>query len=136
MKMVEIKLQAKSKEAVELISTISVEQLTENSFRMTCNEVLFEDLPLGTEFETISIKKDLHEILRITKKSTYITKRYMLSSKYNQSDYQVIGDQITKHGGHWQVDFGSIATVNIPPNYLEEYDRLIQSLNLDSLETA
>lgn len=135
MKTIEIKLQSQSEELGKYISSTIVEQVAQNIFRMICNDLLIRELTFGTEFETKVNDEGLHEIVKIVKKSPFITKRYMLTSKYNQSDYRVIGDEIKKYGGNWQVDFGSIASVNIPPNYLEEYETLIQSLNLKFMET-
>lgn len=133
MKTVEIKLQSEA--LGKYTSSIIVEQIAQNVFKMICNDLLIEELTFATEFETKVNNEGLHEIVKIVKKSPFITKRYMLTSKYNESDYRVIGDEIEKHGGNWQVDFGSIASVNIPPNYLEEYETLIQSLNLKIMET-
>lgn len=133
MKTVEIKLQSEA--LGKYTSSIIVEQIAQNVFKMICNDLLIEELTFATEFETKVNNEGLHAIVKIVKKSPFITKRYMLTSKYNESDYRVIGDEIEKHGGNWQVDFGSIASVNIPPNYLEEYETLIQSLNLKIMET-
>ena len=106
------------------ISTMYVEQISRSKFRMVDNDVLNCRLVLGTEFETRVNKDGLHEIIRITKESDFITRRFMLNSQFQESDYRFLGDEIVKHGAFWQVDFGSIATVNIPRQ---------STLNLDEI---
>lgn len=97
-------------------TTIYVERISESKFRMIDNDIFNCQLTLGTEFETRINETGKHEITRITKKSEYITRRFMLTPQFKTADYQVLGDEIIKHGGFWQVDFGSIATINLPQN--------------------
>jgi hypothetical protein len=97
-----------------LTARIYVEPLSDNIFRTTANELFNSDLTLGTEFETRINKEGKHEIIRISKKSEYVTKRFLLNSQFNESEYRILGDEIIKQGGYWQVDFGNIATINLP----------------------
>jgi len=98
----------------KMSTTIYVDKVSENIFRAVENELFNFRLTLGTEFETRINKEGKHEIIRIVKDSDYITKRFFLTSQFTQSEYRLLGDEIMKCGGFWQVDFGGIATVNLP----------------------
>jgi hypothetical protein len=37
-----------------------------------------------------------------------------------------LGDEIIKHGGFWQVDFGGIATVNLPKDCKLDLERIFK----------
>lgn len=112
------------------ITTTYVEQLPENKFRMTENDVFNYQLTKGTEFETRINKEKNHEITRITKKSEFITRRFLLSLNYKSSEYVMLGCELMKRGGFWQVDFGGIATVNIPNNFEFDVDQVMKDLDL------
>lgn len=111
-----------------------VEQLSENKFRMTDNDIFNCRLTKGTEFETRINKKGLHEIVKIIKDSDFITRRFFLSPLYKESDYRVLGKELTKRGGFWQVDFGGIATVNIPKDVEFNIDEVMKELDLNLTE--
>jgi hypothetical protein len=98
----------------KMSTNIYVDKISDNIFRALQNELFNCRLTLGTEFETRINNDGKHEIVRIVKDSDYITKRFFLSSQFKQSEYMLLGDEIVKYGGHWQVDFGGIATVNLP----------------------
>lgn len=116
------------------ISTIYVEQISESKFRMVDNHVFNCRLVLGTEFETRINKDGLHEITRITKDSEYITRRFMLNSQFQEADYLLLGDEIMKQGGFWQVDFGSIATVNLPKESTLDLDEIFRIFDFHPAE--
>jgi len=97
-----------------VLSTISVERIGENRFRTTANEIIDNRLTYRTEFETTQNYKNQHEISSVDKNSDYITRRFYLTPKFKESEYKLLGDEIMKEGGFWQVDFGSMVTVNIP----------------------
>ncbi len=42
----------------------------------------------------------------------------------------MLGEELTKKGGFWQVDLGSIATVNIPRNFEFDINQVIKDLEL------
>ena len=116
------------------ISTMYVEQISDSKFRMVDNDVFNCRLVLGTEFETRINKDGLHEIIRITKESDYVTKRFMLNSQFQEADYRVLGDEIMKQGGFWQVDFGSIATVNLPKESTLDLDEIFRIFDFHPAE--
>ncbi|MEI7583167.1 hypothetical protein [Runella sp.] len=37
-----------------------------------------------------------------------------MTTQFKESEYRLLGDEIIKHGGFWQVDLGGIATINLP----------------------
>jgi len=130
-KEVEIKLYDKREKST---TTLYVEQLAENKFRMTENDIFNCRLTKGTEFETRINKEGNHEIVKITKDSDFITRRFFLSPEYKESDYRVLGDELTKRGGFWQVDFGGIVTVNIPKDFEFDVDQVMKDLDLKLAE--
>jgi len=101
---------------------------------MTDNDLFNCHLTKGTEFETRINKDGHHEIVKILKNSEFITRRFFLSPKYKESDYRVLGEELTKRGGFWQVDFGGIATVNIPKNFEFNIDQVMKELDLKLTE--
>ena len=111
-------------------TTLYVEQLTDNKFRMIDNDLFNCRLTLGTEFETRLNKDGQYEIIRITKESNFITRRFLLSSPYTESDYRILGDELIKRGGYWQVDMGGIATINIPKDFEYDIDLVMKDLDL------
>ena len=126
-KEVEIELYDKRERST---ATLYVEQLAENKFRMTDNDLWNCRLTLGTEFETRINAEGKHEIIRITKDSNFITRRFFLNPKYKESEYRMLGDELMKRGGFWQVDFGGIATVNIPKDLEYDVDKVMNDLDL------
>lgn len=112
-------------------TTMYVDKVSENVFRAVENEIFNCFLTLGTEFETRINKDGKHEIVRIVKESNYITRRFFLTSQFNESEYRLLGDEIIKHGGFWQVDFGGIATVNLPKDCELDLDKVFKAFNFN-----
>ncbi len=127
MESVEIKIYDKRERST---ATLEVEQIGENKFRMIDNDIWNCMLTLGTEFETRINKEGLHEIIKITKQSEFLTRRFFLSPRYKESDYRFLGDELAKRGGFWQVDFGGIATINIPKDFEFDVDEILQALDI------
>ncbi len=115
-------------------TTLNVERLAENKFRMTDNDFCNPKLTLGTEFETEINENGMHEVKKITKESEFITRRFGLTPNHKESDYQMLGEELTKRGGFWQVDLGSIATINIPKDFEFDIDQVISDLDLKLVE--
>jgi hypothetical protein len=113
----------------KLTTSIPVEQLSGNVFRTTENELFNCNLTRGTEFETRLNKEGKHEIVRITKESEYTTRRFSLTAQFNESEYRLLGDEIMKQGGFWQVDFGSIATINLPKDCKLDLDEVFRAFD-------
>ena len=91
-------------------------------------------LTKGTEFFTRINDDGNHEIIKITKESDFQTRRFFLSPKYKESDYRMLGNELAKRGGFWQVDFGGIATVNIPKDFEYDFDQVMRELDLNLTE--
>jgi hypothetical protein len=127
MKEVEIEVYDKRE---KVTTTLCVEQITKNQFRMIDNDLFNNQLTLGVEFETKINSKNKHEVVKILKKSEFITRRFSLQPNYKESDYRMLGDELTKRGGFWQVDLGSIATVNIPKSFEFDINQVIKDLEL------
>lgn len=117
-----------------LTTTIQVEQLSDNIYRTIENEIFNFRLTLGTEFETRINKDGKHEIIRIVKDSDYITRRFFLTSQFKESEYKILGDEIMKQGGFWQVDFGGIATINLPKECKLDLDKIFRTFDFDPTE--
>jgi hypothetical protein len=58
----------------------------------------------------------------------------MLNNQFTEADYRVLGDEIVRQGGFWQVDFGSIATVNLPKNLTIDIDEIFKIFNFHPTE--
>ncbi len=115
----------------KISTTIYVDKVSENVFRAVENELFNCHLTLGTEFETSINKDGKHEIVRIVKDSDFITKRFFLISQFNESEYRLLGDEIIRHGGVWQVDFGGIATVNLPKDSELDLDKIFKTFDFN-----
>lgn len=129
----EVKIKVYYKEE-KITTTLYLEQLSKNKFRMTDNDFCNPKLTLGTEFKTEINEGGIHEIKTITKESEFITLRFILTPNHKDSDYRMLGDELTKRGGFWQVDLGSIATVNIPKDFEFDINQIIKDLNLKLVE--
>ena len=131
--MSEVKIEVYNKEE-KVTTTLYVEQLSENKFRMMDNDLFNYQLTLGVEFETRINNESKHEVLRIIKESEFITHRFRLPPKYKESDYRMLGEELTKRGGFWQVDLGTFATVNIPRDFEFDINEVIEVLDLKLVE--
>ena len=118
----------------KVTTTLYVEKLSENKFRMIDNDFCNPKLTLGTEFETKINAENKYEITKITKESDFITRRFELAPNHKESDYRMLGEELIKRGGFWQVDFGNIATVNIPKDFDFDVDQVIQELDLKLID--
>ena len=118
----------------KLTTTIQVEQLSDNIFRTTENKLFSCSLTFGTEFETRLNKDGKHEIVRIIKESEFITRRFSLTSQFKESEYRLLGAEIMKQGGFWQVDFGSIATINLSKDCKLDLDKIFKTFDFKPTE--
>jgi hypothetical protein len=125
-KLIEIQVYDKRKKYTE---NVVVEKLSETTFRVSENAVLHCRLIFGTEFEAKIDKDGEYEFVKVIKKSEFITQRFMLNAKFTESDYRVLGDEIMRQGGYWQVDFGSIATINLPKDSTIDLDEILKTFD-------
>ena len=110
---VQIEIYDKKEKTTE---SVTVKRLNETKFGVIENAVFNCRLTVGTEFESRINNDAKYEITRITKDSDLLTRRFILNGQFTEADYRVLGDEIIRQGGFWQVDFGSIATINLPKN--------------------
>lgn len=118
----------------KITENVVVEKLSETKFRVSENAVMLCHLTFGTEFETRINKDGAYEITKITKDSEFITRRFLLSHKFSESEYRLLGDEIIKQGGFWQVDFGGLATVNLPQNSTLDLDEIFRIFDFQLTE--
>lgn len=130
-KIVEIELYDKR---LLMTGKMYVEKIADTIFRMIDNDIFNCRLTFGTEFETRINGDGKHEIVRIVKESTYVTRRFFLTSQFNSSEYRLLGDEIVKHGGHWQVDFGGVATINLPQHCTLDIDEIFRIFDFNPTE--
>jgi hypothetical protein len=129
----EIKIEVYDKRE-KSITTLVVQQIDNNIFRMIDNDVFNCRLTLGTEFETRINNDGKHEIIRVIKESEYKTKRFFLTQQFKESEYKLLGDEIIKQGGFWQVDFGGIATINLPKDCKLDIDEIFRIFDFKPTE--
>ena len=127
MKMVEIKHYNKKEQST---TTLRVEQLAPNQFRMVDNDIWDCRLTLGTEFETRLNPDGEHELIKITKLSNFLTRRFFLPLDIPSADLQELGALLEQSGGFWQIDFGGLLTLNLPKDFKQDIDQVVQDLDL------
>jgi len=115
-------------------TSLYVEQLSNNLFRAVENDIFNCKLTFGTEFETKVNMEGIHEIIKITKDSEFITRRFLLSIEFTESEYRLLGDEIVKNGGFWQTDFGGIATINLPKDCKLDIEEIFKIYNFKPTE--
>jgi hypothetical protein len=115
-------------------SVIEVDKIRENMFKMNVNDLINPRLTFGTIFETVINKEGQHELKRIIEESGFITRRFTLTSQFKESEYKLLGDEISKHGGFWQVDFGQFATLNLPKDFNLDIDEILRIFDFKGIE--
>jgi len=113
----------------KMSATIYVSKIADNIFRALENELFNCRLTFGTEFETRINEEGKHEIIRIVKDSDYNTRRFFLTAQFSPSEFRLLGNEIIKQGGFWQVDLGGIATVNLPKDCKLDLDELFKTFD-------
>ena len=115
-------------------STLFVVKFSDNHFKMMENDIFNFELTFGTEFNTKVDEEGIHEIIQITKKSSFLTKRFYLTSQFSESEYRLLGDEIINNGGFWQVDIFNMATVNLPIDCGINLDEIFKIFNFQPTE--
>jgi len=113
---------------------LEVEQLDEQTFRLLDNHIYERHLTRGTEIRVQPMVDGTYELVSVSKSSEFVSRRFRLSSKYTESDYRVLGDELEKCGGYWQVDFNCFLTVNIPRDLPYDVDKVMATLDLQLWE--
>lgn len=133
---IELCRRKKDTDGFTLIETefVEVEELSESKFRAAENSAFDCRLAFGTEFETIINENSQHEVVKIIKKSEFTTRRFFLNNQFSTEDYHVLGDEIIKQGGFWQVDFGSLATINLPKDATLDLDEIFRIFDFQPCE--
>lgn len=116
------------------ITTLEVEQLGDDHFRLLSNGVFNRQLTLGTEIKVKPFGDGTHELIAVTKASELITRWFVLSPKYTESDYRVLGDELVKHGGSWELFFNQFLTINLPKDFPYDVDRVMADLDMQLWE--
>lgn len=110
-----------------------VEEVGHNQFRTVWNEGawLGPFWNRGTEFEATLNGNNEFELVRITKESDFITRRFMgyFSPRYNETDYLFMLSELEQMGGFWQWE-GGIVTLNIPKDKNDFVEKVIETLSL------
>jgi|694.fasta_scaffold01153_30 hypothetical protein len=120
------------KEGVTVL--LEAEQLDEHKFRLQENHLFDRRLVRGTEIEVNPVDGENYEFLSVCKVSDLITRRFILSTEYSESDYLFLGSELEKYGGFWQLDLDRFLTINIPRDLPFDLDQVMSELNIDLQE--
>ncbi|MBK0403148.1 hypothetical protein I5M27_09140 [Adhaeribacter sp. BT258] len=130
-KQIEIEIYDKEENST---TTFLVEKISENKFKLLDNDFFNSRYNLGTEIEIRINSEGKNEFVRIVKESKFVTRRFLLNSQFKESEYQLLGDEIEKQGGHWEVGFGSVAVINLPKNSKLDLDQIFKIFNFKPVE--
>jgi hypothetical protein len=112
-----------------MTSTVTVERVGEDTFRLLDNDLFNCALTRGTEIQT-KPSENAYDLVRVTRRSELLTRRFFLSPKLALRDYEMLGEELVKYGGFWQVDFGGLLTINIPKDFPYDLDRVMADLGI------
>jgi len=127
----EFEIKIKKDNLTEFVTAVKV---SDSIYRLTSNSIYNNSLISGTVVATsFDENNDLNFEKRL-QKSEFNIRRFQLSSKYNQSDYMMLGEEITKHGGHWEVVIGSLAFINLPKNSSFNLDEILRIFEFEGNE--
>jgi hypothetical protein len=111
-------------------NSLLVIRIDDNKFRMNEDDVFNCRLTFGTEFETRINEEGKHEIVKITKESGLLTRKFIISLDSNKSNLKQFCRNLIKCGGYWQIDFGGILTINISPDFKFNIDDMIREFDV------
>jgi hypothetical protein len=133
MKEKQIEIEIYDKEE-KVTTTFLVEKISENKFKLLENDFFNSRYNLGTEIETRINGEGKYEVVRVLKESEFITRRFLLNSQFKESEYRLLGDEIEKQGGNWEVGFGSVAVINLPKDSELDIDKIFKIFNFKPVE--
>ena len=113
---------------------LEVDQIGQSEFRLRDNDIVDPRLTRGTTIMAQRLEDDAYEVISVTVPSGFVTRRFFLSPKYTESDYRVLGDELVKHGGAWQVDLGHYLTINVPLDFPHDVDRVMADIGIHLTE--
>lgn len=114
--------------------SLYVLKLSDDTFRALENAMFDFRITFGTEFQAKINNKGQFEIISILRESTLLTRRFYLTSQFTESEYRLLGDEIGRIGGFWQVDFGNMAVVNLPKDNSIDIDEIFRIFNFNPTE--
>lgn len=116
-------------ENADMIYSVYGNWVDERNFRLTCNDPFDFKNTFGTILElSKKTEPNMYLVNRITEKSNFITRRFLLNNCLKESEYRIIGDEVMKIGGFWEVIFGGYAIVNIPHDSTFDLDEILELL--------
>jgi hypothetical protein len=118
----------------KVTTTFLVEEISKNRFKLLENDFFNFRYNLGAEIETKINREGKYEFVRILKESEFITRRFLLNSQFKESEYRLLGDEIEKQGGHWEVGFGNVAVINLPKDSEIDLDNIFKIFNFTPVE--
>ena len=117
-----------------ITADVIVEKVAGNIFKLVENEICIRGFKRGIEFEARIVEEGKYEFVRITKKSEYLTKQFILNTKFNPELWEPFGFEIMNCGGFWQLDFNSFLTINLPANSSINLDKVYEIFGNKPLE--
>ena len=116
-------------ENADMIYSVYGKWVNELNFKLTSNDPFDFRNSYGTTLELAKTSQpDVYHVNKVTERSNFTTRRFLLNSSLKESEYRVIGDEIMKIGGFWEVIFGGYAMVNIPNGSTFNLDEILELL--------
>jgi hypothetical protein len=113
---------------------VEAEQVGDAEFKLLENDLVDPQLTTGVTINAKRLEDSSYEVISVQDASTFVTRRFILSANYTESDYRVLGDELVKHGGFWQVDLGYYLTINVPRDFPYDIDRVMSELGIHLTE--
>lgn len=113
---------------------VEVEHVADAEFRLLENDIFDPRLTRGVTIKAKRLEDSSYEVVSVQDASVFLTRRFILSPIYSESDYRVLGDELVKHGGFWQVDLGHYLTINVPRDFPHDVDRVMADLGIHLTE--
>ena len=116
-------------ENADMIYNVFGNWTNEVDFKLTCNDPFDFKNTYGTTLElTKTSEPDVYKVNKVIEPSNFTTRRFLLNNSLKESEYRIIGDEVMKIGGFWEVIFGGYAMVNIPKGSTFNLDEILELL--------